>query len=92
MSETKTKTPSDRDLRIYWAVRGDRRSQRDVAREFELTQPRVCQIVRDVSAHFDQTMPGLAERLAEAGQVARIGRETLERRRLGRKRIRRRDG
>ena len=79
MSDKSTKR-KERDERIYWAVRGEGRSQRDVAREFELTQPRVCQIVRDVSAHFDQTMPGLAERLAEAGQVARIGRETLERR------------
>ena len=76
MSDKATKR-KERDERIYWAVRGERRSQRDVAKEFELTQPRVCQIVRDVGARLDQTMPGLSERLAEAVYLTRVAEERV---------------
>ena len=80
MTDKTKKTPSDRDQRIYWEVRGRFRTQRDVAKEFGMTQPRVCQIVRDVAAHFAQTMPGLDLRLSRADELALVSRECIERR------------
>jgi hypothetical protein len=80
MTDKPKKAPSERDQRIYWEVRGRFRTQRDVAKEFELTQPRVCQIVRDVAAHFAQTMPGLDLRLSRADELALVSRECIERR------------
>jgi hypothetical protein len=76
----KSKTPSERDQKIYWQVRGNSRTQRDVAKEFNMTQPRVCQIVRDVAAHFAGTMPGLELCLSEAEQLRLMSRECVERR------------
>ena len=46
----RVRTPSERDLRIYAAVRIEGRTQREVAAACGLVQPRISQIVRDVEA------------------------------------------
>ena len=55
----KAKIPSERDVEIYQQVVFAHRSQRDVARSFGLSQPRVNQILREIAAWMADNTPGL---------------------------------
>jgi len=76
------KRPSERNIRIYEAVRIGLRSQRVVAAEFDISQPRVSQILRAVTPFFDGLFPGdeLGQRLKEAKRSQRLDWECYERR------------
>ena len=54
------RVPAGRDLEIYEEVVFARRSQRNVAAEYGVSQPRVFQILRQVAAWLVETTPGFA--------------------------------
>lgn len=49
--------PTDRDLAVYRATTCENRSQRDVAREFQLSQTRVCQLIKQVECWISKRTP-----------------------------------
>ncbi|MFN0020484.1 MAG: hypothetical protein ACKVP0_19680 [Pirellulaceae bacterium] len=55
--------PSDRDLQIYEAAVFAGRSQRDVAREFGVSQPRVNQILKEIAAWMADNTPSFCSGL-----------------------------
>ena len=55
--------PSDRDLQIYEVVVFAGRSQRDVAREFGVSQPRVNQILKEIAAWMADNTPNFCSGL-----------------------------
>ncbi|MFN0020154.1 MAG: hypothetical protein ACKVP0_17985 [Pirellulaceae bacterium] len=55
--------PSDRDLQIYEAAVFAGRSQRDVAREFGVSQPRVNQILKELAAWMADNTPSFCSGL-----------------------------
>lgn len=57
------KVPSDRDLQIYESAVFAGRSQRDVAREFGVSQPRVNQILREIAAWMADNTPSFCSGL-----------------------------
>jgi len=74
--------PSERNIRIYEAVRIGLRTQTAVAAEFGITQPCVSQILRRVAPFYDRLFPGdeLGQRLKESKRSQRIDYECYQRR------------
>jgi len=74
--------PSERNIRIYEAVRIGLRTQTAVAAEFGITQPCVSQILRRVAPFYDRLFPGdeLGQRLKESKRSQRIDWECYQRR------------
>ena len=63
------KIPSERDLWIYEQVVIQRMSQYEVAEQSELSQPRVHQILREMSAWVADNTPGFAAGLTKEQQL-----------------------
>ncbi len=63
------KIPSERDLWIYEQVVIYKMSQYEVAEESELSQPRVHQILQEMSAWVADNTPGLAASLTQEQQL-----------------------
>lgn len=57
------KVPSDRDLQIYESAVFAGRSQRDVAKEFRVSQPRVNQILKEIAAWMADNTPSFCSGL-----------------------------
>ncbi|MCE9525311.1 MAG: hypothetical protein K8R36_04570, partial [Planctomycetales bacterium] len=57
------KVPTDRDLQIYETVVFAGRSQREVAREFGVSQPRVNQILKELAAWMADNTPSFCSGL-----------------------------
>jgi len=73
--------PSDRDLTIYQQIVVEGKSQREVAKEHGLSQPRVNQIVQELTPWVADNLPGHAAHLTKAkqlGLVKWIVRERLD--------------
>ena len=84
---TDDRSPSERDLQIYGAVRIDGRRQVDVAAEFEITQGRVSQIVRKVhrwrvgmgiAAELERRDRRAVEQWLEQLRIDKLYEETME--------------
>ena len=71
------KAPSERAQEIYYQATIESRSQREIAKEFQLSQPRVHQIVAKVMEWVGDTLPGVAgemtarQRFQVAKQITR---------------------
>jgi len=57
LADVSLKVPSDRDLQIYEVVVFAGRSQREVAKEFGVSQPRVNQILKELAAWMADNTP-----------------------------------
>ena len=66
--------PSERNRKIWKAVRVERRDQEEVAREHQISQPRVSQIVRRMAAWYAEHSPEVNELadLAARGRLAEV--------------------
>jgi hypothetical protein len=62
-SDISLKVPSDRDLQIYETAVFAGRSQREVAKEFGVSQPRVNQILKELAAWMADNTPNFASGL-----------------------------
>ena len=54
------KAPSERAQDIYYQATIESRSQREIAKEFQISQPRVQQVIAKVLAWVGDTPPGVA--------------------------------
>ena len=69
--------PSERAQEIFYQTVIESRSQREIAREFQISQPRVNQIIAKVLAWVGDTLPGVAgemtarQRFQAAKQITR---------------------
>ena len=69
--------PSERAQEIFYQATIESRSQREIAKEFQISQPRVNQIVAKVLAWVGDTLPGVAgemtarQRFQAAKQITR---------------------
>lgn len=60
LPDVSLKVPSDRDLQIYESAVFAGRSQREVAKEFGVSQPRVNQILKEMAAWMADNTPAFA--------------------------------
>ena len=63
LRDVSRKVPSDRDLQIYETVVFTGRSQRAVAREFGVSQPRVNQILKEIAVWMSDNTPSFCSGL-----------------------------
>ena len=77
-----TKRPNSRDYEIYAAVRIHLRPQAGVALQFNLSQPRISQIVKRVAEHMAEQLPGedLNRLFAKAHRIELLDWECQQRR------------
>jgi hypothetical protein len=70
----KIKRIRPRTFAIYHAVKVNARSQRDVAREFEISQPRVSQAIKAVSEYLSEVVPDDVQGIESLPEMPRAER------------------
>jgi hypothetical protein len=70
----KIKRIRPRTFAIYHAVKVNARSQRDVAREFEISQPRVSQAIKAVSEYLSEVVPDDVQGIESLPEMPRCER------------------
>ena len=67
------KAPSERAQEIYYQATIESRSQREIAKEFQISQPRVHQIIAQVLAWVGDTLPGVAGEMTARQRFQAVG-------------------